>query len=433
MRSIEIPKSVDVPPKILGAIKKQDAKFRISEYQDKMRYTSSFCPDKSPRVYACRNEIQHLYTRGIEVDSRDWPNRTAVSLSYEKIVIEKNEKKIEKRFATGVMVGPKHVLTFFQNFGKTGIVQGPDEVETSFYDRIIVSYSGDNYDESEMLHQTLVKLVYFSENHPFVILILDDFIGFKTGFISINHYKTSEEEQRDHIYTVRGFPEETLHFKKMAEVTCPNFEFYDDHAKGFVVKTVRNGKSMAVRETPESKASNLKKDDYVELDLEFGKKLFKSKIEKDIGQLLKRMIQNSDRSIDYLCEDVKNGYKVDDFCTIAKNTKVQFAKHFVLQRNTISEFKYYGMPFVSNPDKEVYKRITDDTYRYRWEEGLKDGTIGSPVTTTFLNFSISGTFIVAMHSGHEDGICKAHRITEKIFNNLVQVLEETWNYQPKEE
>lgn len=423
MQSIEIPEPVDVPPKILGAIRKQDVKFSVSEYKDKMRYTSSFCPDKRPLVYACSNEIQHLYTRGIEVDSRHWPNRTVVSLSYEKIVKnekDENEKKIEKSFATGVMVGPKHVLTLKQNFAEKVLT------------RIIVSYSGDIYDESEMLHQTLVKLVYFSENHPFVILILDDFIGFKTGFISINHYKTCEEEQRDHIYTVQGFPEETSHFKKMAEVTSPNFEF-DDHAKGFVVKTVRHGKSIAVRHSPESKASDLKKGDYVELDLEFGKKLFKSKIEKDIALQLKRMIQNSDHSIDYLCEAVKNGHKVDDFCTIAKNTKVQFAKHFILQRNTISEFKYYGMPFVSNPDKELYKRITDVTYSYRWDEGLKDGTIGSPVTTTFLNFSISGTFIVAMHSGHEDGICQAHRITENIFDDLVRVLEQTWKYEPKEE
>jgi hypothetical protein len=139
------------------------------------------------------------------------------------------------------------------------------------------------------------------------------------------------------------------------------------------------------------------------------------------------MTSVEDSTISNVVRATKLGYQVEDFLTTASNTSVQFVLDVTLVRNTYVPLKWYGMPFVAFADKKEYDRITDLEYRYRWTEGFDQGTFGSPVTTDYVKYGISGTFIVAMHAGHTDDFCYANRITEPIFNELVKVLKETWN------
>lgn len=430
MQVIEIPEwKGEEPTKVLNQEppSKHQIKFELVE-KEQVRAVQSFCSKKAP-VYAKRDDTACLYTNGRQVNTHDWPHRTVVQLLFQITQTVRTDGKTEtkeiKQYATGTMVGPKHVLTSF-SFNKDKHIN-----------KITVCYSSGNLEERQMIHQAKVTKVCFNPNHRFAILVLDEYIGVKTGFISIAYNKTDVETQKTHVYTLTGFPIKASHVKNIAEVTGIGFQIKEKN-DSFVVKQVRDGKSRPVLHTSESRG--VKIGMYVELEFPTTEQriagerpLFKSIIEeKQLGNesliaLLRNMTSVEDSTISNVVRATKLGYQVEDFLTTASNTSVQFVLDVTMVRNTYVPLKWHGMPFVAFADKKEYDRITDFEYRYRWTEGFDQGTFGSPVTTDYVKYGISGTFIVAMHAGHTDDFCYANRITEPIFNELVEVLKETWN------
>lgn len=430
MYVIELPKFKDgnEPAKILKrTIPKHDTKFELRG-TPQILATKGFCPDERPEVYAARASEKELHSMGMQVNTRSWPNRTVVQVYYHSN--EKKDSSEEKDFRTGVMIGPRHVLTvrFFE----------PDQQFT----KIRVCYSGDTKETFEMIYTADVVKIYVSDDHCFAILLLDELICVKTGYLAVACDKTSEEEQKTQIFTVQGFPLEAFHLKQIADVTQSNYVF-DDKSKGMVVKITSSGRSCAVAHTEAS--LGVEKDMCVELEYQTteqriaaslhepkGRPRFKSIIEnKQVGnttliKLLKNMVSSKDGAVEKITEAIKLGYQASDFLTEAKNTSVQFLLHFTLVRNTYVPRTWVGLPFVAFPDKADYARITDTEYSYSWNEGLDHGTIGSPVTLYYWKNSISGTCVVAMHTGNIDGICHASRITENIFDQIASVLKATW-------
>lgn len=430
MYVIELPKFKDgnEPAKILKrTIPKHDVKFE-RKVLPQILATKEFCPDGRPEVYALRASEKELHSMGRQVNTRSWPNRPVVQLCYHSN--EKKDSSEEKDFKTGVMIGPRHVLTvrFFE----------PDQQFT----KISVCYSGDTKETFEMVQHSDVTKIYASKDHCFAILLLDELICVKTGYLAVACDKTSTEEQKTQIFTVQGFPQKARHLKQIADVTQSNFVF-DDESKGMVVKITSSGRSCTAAHTEAS--LGVQKDMCVELEYQTteqriaaslyqpeGRPRAKSIIQnKQVGntsliKLLKNIVASKESAVERITEAIELGYQASDFLTEAENTSVQFLLQFTLVRNTIVLRTWVGLPFVAFPDKADYARITDTEYHYSWNEGSDQGTIGSPVTLYYLNNSISGTFVVAMHTGNVDGICHAARITEDIFEQIASVLKATW-------
>lgn len=391
---------------------KNTVEFRIEDRQYFLR-TPQFCPDIKPEVYACKyDEIPPL---GFRIDSRKWGGRSFVQIC--ATIGEKSQ------YATGVLVGPKHVLTtrFFK--------ETPELIK--------IFHSGMNLEEYELIYEVKATHAYTSPNHNFVILLLKELVGAKIGYRCVAYLKDIAKFE-DQIYTIQGYPRKTFHLREMAEITSPNFVIDDKPALG--IKITRTGKSVGIFRPAE--LVNVKKGDHIEVHLlsrekrvsEEKRHVFKSKIEKgndlataDLAKRLHLMIQGPETYCKYLKEAIKFGYKFEDFMTETDNMSEQFKFYFSLVPGGYKPPSYYGLPYVAKPDMEEYKRVTESTFHYRWHEGLDKGTIGSPVLVESLHLGYSNDNICAVHTGHDDNICKADRITEGIFKEICEVLKQTWN------
>lgn len=343
-------------------------------------------------------------------------------------------------FGTGLVIGPRHVLTCGSN------VRLRNADRTVQVQDIIVQYSTGDLEKPELME--IAKVVHAHVPFAWVedlkaewdlaFLLLDKPIGLTTGYLGVacvmddtllRFEDSSGREAR--IVEIPGYPLEVFRPLELAEVRGLNFKIDGVDTPAIVVKDVRFGKTKPALLLNDIKMTDLQLGSYVALEYhsvsaEKYKERWKvkcpvpkvsvpeqspwRKFAADNIALIKKQIQ-SPESIDDITDNV---------------TDSKEAIGVLGEKIDGNDYQFTQKRCLKNEQKDSFEPVTSNFLQYTLD--ATPGCNGCPVLTDFVAQNIPGTFVIAVHaSAVQENVKRAVRITPVKFRLVVDWLKCNWD------